>query len=209
VAHDVSPAGARQLKNQPRTADVIDMGTASLTAALAALGLLVAGRAEADVIVLLRSGTELRATRTWEEGEMVNLQLETGVVGFPADAIKSIREVEADDADQALEPSRGEDAAGDVGTGSGDGETVHGEPAAQPTPAPPPMVVDERVPEVRGEDSQTKMARLNALSFKTYREISVARTQGQPPETIEKLQRKIDEITRQRAATLKRLQAIH
>ncbi len=183
------------------------MRTVSRVAALAALALLVAEVSQAEVIVLLRSGTELRATRTWTEGDTVNLQLETGVVGFPADAIKSMREVEADEADQA-ETVQDEDAAGDVGTDSGADQRGQEKSAVEATPAPPPMVVDERVPEVRGEDAQTKMARLNVLSFQTHREISVARTQGQSPETIEKLQRKIDEITRQRAETLKRLQAI-
>jgi len=185
----------------------MDMRTASLTAALVALGLLVAGGAHAEVIVLLRSGTELRATRTWDEGEMVNLQLETGVVGFPADAIKNIRQADEDDDASVAEPAVAGDPSGEDGATAG-GKPTLAAAAPAPPPAPPPMVVDERVPEVRGEDSQTKMERLNALSFKTHREISVARTQGQPPETIEKLQRKIDEITRQRGETWKRLQAI-
>ncbi len=69
----------------------------------------------------------------------------------------------------------------------------------------PPMVVDENVPTVRGEDSLTKMERLDALSMQTHRQLSIARTQGQPKETIEKLEKKIEKINEERVATMKKL----
>lgn len=69
----------------------------------------------------------------------------------------------------------------------------------------PPMVVDEEIPTVRGEDSLTKMERLDGLSMQTHRQLSVARTQGQPKETIEKLEKKIEKLNEQRAATMKKL----
>ncbi len=73
----------------------------------------------------------------------------------------------------------------------------------------PPMVVDESVPNVRNEDSLTKMERLDALSMQTHRQLSIARTQGQPKETIEKLEKKIEAINEQRVATMKKLRVAH
>ena len=73
----------------------------------------------------------------------------------------------------------------------------------------PPMVVDENVPDVRNEDSLTKMERLDGLSMQAHRQLSVARTQNQPKETIEKLEKKIETINEQRVATMKKLRIAH
>ena len=73
----------------------------------------------------------------------------------------------------------------------------------------PPMVVDENVPDVRNEDSLSKMERLDGLSMQTHRQLSIARTQNQPKETIEKLEKKIETINEQRVATMKKLRVAH
>jgi hypothetical protein len=75
--------------------------------------------------------------------------------------------------------------------------------------ASPPLVVDENVPDVPNEDSLTKLERLDALSMQTHRQLSVARTQGQPKDTIEKLEKKIEKINEQRVATMKKLRIAH
>ena len=73
----------------------------------------------------------------------------------------------------------------------------------------PPMVVDEEIPNVKNEDSLTKMERLDSLSLQTHRQLSIARTQGQPKETIEKLEKKIEKINEQRVGTMKKLRVAH
>jgi hypothetical protein len=84
-----------------------------------------------------------------------------------------------------------------------------GSPQAVAAKAPPPLVVDENVPDVPNEDSLTKLERLDALSMQTHRQLSVARTQGQPKDTIEKLEKKIEKINEQRVATMKKLRIAH
>ena len=73
----------------------------------------------------------------------------------------------------------------------------------------PPMVVEEEIPNVQNEDALTKMERLDALSMQTRRQLSVARTQGQSKDTIEKLEKKIQKIDEQRVATMKKLHVAH
>jgi len=55
--------------------------------------LLTMSTSHADVIVTLRSGVELRATRTWTEGDTLKAQMRTGVVGIPSDTVVSVREM--------------------------------------------------------------------------------------------------------------------
>ena len=79
-----------------------------------------------------------------------------------------------------------------------------------PSGAPPaetyaPMQVDENIPDVKGEDSRTKLERLDALSMQTHRQLSIARTQGQSKDVVEKLEKKIDAINEQRVATMRKL----
>jgi hypothetical protein len=86
------------------------------------------------------------------------------------------------------------------------------EPAlAAPAPARAetyaPMQVDETIPNVKGEDSKTKLERLDALSMQTHRQLSIARTQGQSKDVVEKLEKKIDAINEQRVATMRKLHA--
>lgn len=73
----------------------------------------------------------------------------------------------------------------------------------------PPMVVDANVPNVPNEDSLSRMERLDALSMQTHRQLSIARTQGQSKDTIEKLEKKIETINEQRVATMKKLRVAH
>ena len=78
-------------------------------------------------------------------------------------------------------------------------------PAAAPAPAYAPMTVDENVPDVKGEDSRTKLERLDGLLMQTHRQLSIARTQEQSKDVVEKLQKKIDTINEQRTATMRKL----
>jgi hypothetical protein len=73
----------------------------------------------------------------------------------------------------------------------------------------PPMVVDEEIPNVKNEDSLSRLERLDDLSLQTHRQLSIARTQQQPKETIEKLEKKIEKINEQRVATMKKLRVAH
>ena len=155
--------------------------------------------ASAEVVVRLESGSEISAVRAWREGDVVNVQFRSGVAAFPVASIVAIEEVAPTD---RLPPAPAEAA---VAPGEA---TAAAEVEDQPHPPavkPPALTVDEQVPNVPNEDAQTKMERLDGLSMQTRRQLSVARTQGQSQQTLEALQRKIDEINRQRTATMKRL----
>jgi hypothetical protein len=86
---------------------------------------------------------------------------------------------------------------------------VSADEAAPPSAPQPetyaPMTVDEKIPEIKGEDSRSKLDRLDALSMQTHRQLSIARTQGQSKDVIEKLEKKITAINDQRVATMKKL----
>jgi hypothetical protein len=83
------------------------------------------------------------------------------------------------------------------------------QPSVAPQDAYAPMKVDETIPEVKGEDSRTKLDRLDALSMQTHRQLSIARTQGQSKDVVEKLEKKITAINEQRVATMKKLRVAH
>jgi len=169
------------------------------------LGLLVAGAARADVIVHLKAGTEMRAIRTWTEGDLVKLQLRSGVVAFRATEIASVEDAHGATGSMPAtsKPANEPAAAADVAP---DGDDA---PVVKAAAKPPPLTVDEHVPTVANEDLQTKMERLDGLSMQTHRQLSIARRQGQPKETLEALQQKVDEINQQRMETLRKLHAIH
>ncbi len=65
------------------------------------------------------------------------------------------------------------------------------------------------VPEVKNEDLQTRMERLDELSVKTHRELSVARSRGDPLEVVQALEAKVEEINRQRSTTKKAIGSLH
>ena len=177
--------------------------------------LLTMSTSHADVIVTLRSGIELRATRTWTEGDTLKAQLRTGVVGIPSDTVVSVREMTdaeraaalvAPPPKRAAAPSAApaDAPAPQVAHGKGDAAKSDAQPAAES----PPAAAEEHIPDVPGEDAVAKMERLDKLSIKTHRELSIARTQGQPKEVVEALQRKVDDINEQRVATMRRLKMI-
>ena len=86
------------------------------------------------------------------------------------------------------------------------------DPVASPSPAVEhyaPMVVDENIPDFKGEDSLTKLEHLDELLLQTHRQLSIARTQEQPKETIEKLEKKVEKINEQRVAMMKKLNVKH
>lgn len=175
---------------------------------LAALGLL--GTASADVIVRLDSGTEVRAVRAWKDGDVVRVAFRTGVASFPASSVVAIEETTSA---APLPRETGTSSAGvgaaprHVGAARTSDKTAAAAPAADHAAAAkgPATGVDESVPDVKGEDSQTRLDRLDALSMQTHRQLSVARTNGEPQEKLDALQRKIDTINEKRGETMKRL----
>jgi hypothetical protein len=138
---------------------------------------LLAASAHGEYLVRLKSGNVLRAERTWTEGETLKVQFRTGVASFAPVA-------KAEKAETKRKPADGR-AASDT---------------ASPTNA-----VDAVVPQVAGEDARTRMERLDGLSMQTHRQLSIARRQNQPADAVKALEDRIDEINRQRAATMQKL----
>ncbi len=149
---------------------------------------------------------------TWTEGDTLKAQLRTGVIGIPADSVASMSEVEALPPPALVESARPAVVSSGVSSAPAPAAPAKkaADPAAKgasgaPAAAGGGAVADEHVPDVPGEDALTKLERLDALSLKTHRELSVARNQGQPQETLDSLQRKIDDINEQREAAMRRL----
>ena len=78
-------------------------------------------------------------------------------------------------------------------------------PSAPQSETYAPMTVDENIPSPKGEDSRTKLERLDALALQTRRQLSIARTQGQSKDVIEKLEKKVAAVNEQRVATMRKL----
>jgi hypothetical protein len=181
----------------------IPQGVSSIRRLPIAIGttLLLVTTCHADVIIKLHSGLELRATRTWTEGDTVKAQVGSGVIGLPASAIATMTQVGAASRPVKTAPPAEHPAPGASSPGSSAKKT---DAAASGAGAPTPAAnnADVHVPEVPGEDTHTKMDRLDALLLKTHRELSIARTQEQPPDVIDGLERKIADINQQRDATM-------
>jgi hypothetical protein len=180
-----------------------------LLATAAGLSLLaIVHPASADVIVRLDSGTEIRAARAWREGDVVRVAFRSGTATFPAASVVAIEDDTTPPDRQP--PPRDHVAAPETPRHS---RTTSAVPAAArpakgaavPGSAAAKAGVDEQVPQVAGEDSQTKLDRLDGLSMQMHRQLSLARTQGQPQETIDALQRNVDAINEQRVRTMKKL----
>jgi hypothetical protein len=169
---------------------------------------LVAGTAHADVIVHLQSGSDLRAVRTWTEGDLVKIQLRSGVVAFRADQIVKIEQAGSAAGSVATTSKPTSKTTTEADVDAAQAPDADKAPVVHEGAKPPPLKVEEHVQSVPGEDLQAKMERLDGLSMKTHRELSVARTQGQSQETLEALQHKIDEINQQRAETTRKLQGM-
>jgi hypothetical protein len=161
--------------------------------------LLVVNTCHADVIIKLHSGIELRATRVWTEGDTVKAEVHGGVMGLPSDAIASMTQVQA--APPAKAPLPAEPPAAPVASAKKADAAASGAGAS----GPGADNADVHVPEVPGEDAHAKMDRLDALLLKTHRELSIARTQEQPADVLDALQRKIEDINRQRETAMRSL----
>ena len=197
-----------------------------LLVALAGAGVAFAGSAWADVIVRLKSGTELYATHTWTENGLVKFDQRGGVVGFPESEVESVTEGNVRAPIVRARPRPVVNTAGsDTKAGESAGQPLDtaeqpSEPAAETVAAtktgdagdaPPAShaAVDARVPEVKHEDLQTRNERLDELAVEVHRELSVARSRGDPPDVVQALEQKIAEINKQRYATKKAIGAIH
>jgi hypothetical protein len=187
----------------------------------AGVALLAVTTCHADVIIKLRSGLELRATRTWTDGNTIKAQVGSGVIGLPSDSIASMTKAEAAAPPAMIEREAASAVGGASSASPSPAKATTGAPAsaasgatasdASHASAPAPAAgatVEEHVPDVPGEDSLAKMERLDALLLKTHREFSIARTQGQPQETLDALQRRIDDINAQRETTMRRLKRL-
>jgi type IV secretory pathway VirB10-like protein len=163
--------------------------------------LCTAGRASAEVLIRLESGSEIPAARAWKDGDVVRVAFLKGVATFPVAAIVAVDEHPPSRSAPLPQFAQREERPETVADEPDDGDA----PAAPRAAAPPPLTVDERVPDIKGEDSRSKLERLDALSMQTHRQLSIARTQGQPKETLEALQRKLDTINGKRKETMKRL----
>ena len=162
---------------------------------LAGMTFLTVINCHADVIVTLRSGVELHAARTWTDGDTMKVQLRTGVVGLPSDTVVSVTEVSAAERGAMLVAPAPPVRAATETTAPRNDTPAAQTARAKPDPAKSPSgAVEEHIPDVPGEDALAKMARLDALSVKTHRELSIARTQEQPQEVLEAMQRKLDDI---------------
>ncbi|MBI3770909.1 MAG: hypothetical protein HY271_20760 [Deltaproteobacteria bacterium] len=192
---------------------------------LAGAGLVVAApQACADVLIRLQSGVTLRASSYWVEGDVVKFEHRGGIVGFARDAVVAIEDAAPLPKDAASEmPAsrtaaaaaapdarvRTRDPAGTSGASASAtasaAEKVNDDshPAAKLAASADPDLAP--VPE---EDLQARMARLDKLSLTTHRELTIARNQGQADEVLDRLQRRIDEINRQRSETIQRLGAL-
>lgn len=179
-------------------------------------GATFAVRAHADVIVRLQSGAEMRTRHTWTENGLVKFEHRGGVVGFPPAAIVSMTKVDDRDAAASTRTVRSTESAPSAAATAPTAAAVEAPKltsgadahrAAEPRGGG--IIIDTRVPEVKGEDLETRMERLDGLLVHTHRELSLARTRGEPQEILDALQAKIDEINRQRKATGKELGAIH
>ena len=179
---------------------------------LAVTSLGAGSRVDADVIIRLHNGGEYRATHYWIESGLVTFEHRGGMVGLPREAVAEIV--------KAAPPKPAPPAGASTASGTAAlpapavaNATADDAAARVNAPAGPPMEngatpprVDIEVPaEVKGEDLETRMNRLDDLSLTAYREISMARTRGAPQATLDALQAKIYEINRQRAETMRRL----
>ena len=176
----------------------------------AGVGLLGAVGVRADVIVRLHSGAAIRAIFARTDGERVKLQLQNGVVAVPSAAVASIDETAPSEffpmAGQAAAPAPAAALSSEIAAAPKPNGTMAGREGPPPAPV---AAVDAGVPEVKGEEVLTKMQRLDDLLLRTHRQLSIARTQEQPPETLDALERKIAEINRQRAQATARLRSLH
>jgi hypothetical protein len=195
---------------------------------LAGVSLALADTAGADVVVRLKSGSQLYASHTWKENGLVKFEHRGGIVGFPESAVESVTDADVQapivraayprKADlKAQEAAATEEAAGDAVEQPAASETEQAATARASDAAPQSgdaaqanaAAIVEPVPEVEHEDLQTRSERLDDLLLKSHRELSVARSRGDPPEVVQALEAKIDEINKQRAATQKAIGSIH
>jgi hypothetical protein len=171
---------------------------------------LLAASAHGEYLVRLKSGNVLRAERTWTEGETLKVQFRTGVASFPSDAVEKIERVpdRIPAAVAARPPSEPAPAPAVAPVAKAEKAETKGKPAdgrAASDTASPTNAVDAVVPQVAGEDARTRMERLDGLSMQTHRLLSIARRQNQPADAVKALEDRIDEINRQRAATMQKL----
>ena len=172
---------------------------------LTALGVAVVGTSRAEVVVHLRTGGTIRADRAWTEGDTVHVQMGSDVASFAPSAVESIEQVPG--GEHGAESAGGAaDAAQNAprsATKTGQHADVHpSAPPAKPTPAARKV---DLVPTVQGEDTATKLDRLDALSLQAHRELTIARHNGDPQEKLKALQEKIDDINSQREDAMRKL----
>jgi hypothetical protein len=184
--------------------------------------LTLAAPASADFVVQLRSGTMLRATRYWTQGDTVQLEQRGGRIGLPRTAIESIVE------EQSPPPPapRTDDAASKDAAASSRtaGATVRAaarpsSPAAESTAHDAAAAsadtsttldvsLDAELAERKDEDLTTRSARLDKLLLETHRDLSTARFEHKSDEELERLQRRVDTINGRRRDAMQRLGAI-
>jgi len=176
----------------------------------AGVGLLGAVGVRADVIVRLHSGAAIHAISARTNGERVMLQLRNGVVAVPSAAVASIDEAAPSEIVPMPGPAAAPAPAAALSSEIAAATKPNGTRRGGEGPATASVAaVDAGVPEVKGEEVLTKMQRLDDLLLRTHRQLSIARTQEQPAETLDALERKITEINRQRAQATARLRSLH
>ena len=183
------------------------------------LATLIASQASADVIVQLRSGTTLHATRYWTEGDTVELENYAGVMGLPRSAIESIAEdtsapptTAAAKAAAASSRSATATAPSTSANGAASGTTtaVATAPsnAAASTGGETTRSVDTDLYERPNEDLEAHMLRLDKLLVATNRQLSEARFQHKSDAELEPIQHRVDAINAHRQDLIRRLRAM-
>src|SRR6185436_2521014 len=153
------------LKDGYEAADSLGMRSSSSIILLAGLGIAVGRTSHADVVVHLRSGGTIRADRTWTEGDTVNVQIGNDVATFAPAAIESIEQVRGEQDRAATGGAAAAASDATRGSSAKAGRRADVRPSAPPAKPTPAARKADLVPAVQGEDTATKLDRLDALSL--------------------------------------------
>ena len=154
----------------------------------------VNGAARADVLVRLANGGQYRTTHAWEEGGLVKLYVRGGVIGLPRERVAAIvdtRSEAAEDRARAVDTAPPGALDAERPTSNAERETLA--PAENPE-APSPQARGAR------EDPAAQERELDERAARAQHDLVEARDRGEPQATLDVLQARVDEVTRQRAA---------
>ncbi len=184
----------------------------------------VAPQVHADVLIRLQSGVTMRGSSSWVDGDTVKFMYRGGVIGFPKDQVVAVENAAplpvnlapvttAERAVTASAPATTAPAPANVAAqssgGSGDAAAADKAAGDSHPPAAPITTTDPDLAPVPHEDLDSRMERLDKLSLKAHRDLTIMRNQGEASaESLDHMQRRVDEINRQRGETMDRLKAI-